>query len=293
MKRDITAFELGASLYLPATHKNLFSVAVEGKYPQARSIIIDFEDAIFDEEMEDAELNLIWALKHLEAQALLIFIRPRSIEHLKVLLALEDIDKVDGFVLAKCDSNNMQEYFSILEKRAFWVMPVLESKEVFDPLKLAIIKEFFVKRQKDILTLRFGGEDLSSHLGLKRQCDDILYDFYPIVQLLSNIVLSFKSEGFNITAPVFACFKNKKGFTKELTEDLKMGLFGKTVIHPSQITLAHKLYAVTADELKQAQKVLDGNACAIMESDGLMLETIPHRRWAKGIKIRERLYGLI
>ena len=46
-------------------------------------------------------------------------------------------------------------------------------------------------------------------------------------------------------------------------------------------------------ELAQAKKVLDKDASAIMESDGMMLETIPHRRWAKGIIMRERLYGLV
>ena len=58
MKRDIECFHLGATLYLPAIHKNLFAVALEGKYPQARSIIIDFEDAIFESDMFEAEKNL-------------------------------------------------------------------------------------------------------------------------------------------------------------------------------------------------------------------------------------------
>ena len=172
-------------------------------------------------------------------------------------------------------------------------MPVLESIEIFDSSKVALIKTFLLEHQKQILTLRFGGEDLSSYLGLKRQCEDILYDFYPLQQLLSNVVLNFKSSGFNITAPVFACFKNEQGFLKELREDLKMGLFGKTVIHPSQIVLAHKAYAVSDVELKQAQKVLAKGATAIMESDGMMLETIPHRRWARAIIIRKELYGVV
>lgn len=293
MKRDITAFHLGATLYLPAIHKNLRAVAVDTKYPQVKSIIIDFEDAIFDEDMEYASKNIEKLLADIPPQELLVFIRPRSLEHLQTLLELKNIDKIDGFVLAKCDTQNMKAYFWSLKDRAFWVMPVLESPEIFDASKVSSMKAFFLEHQEQILSLRFGGEDLSSYLGLKRQCEDILYDFYPLQHLLSNIVLNFKSTGFNITAPVFACFKNQEGFVKELLEDLKMGLFGKTVIHPSQISLAHKAYAVSASELEQAHKVLSRDATAIMASGGMMLETIPHRRWAKGIMIRKELYGVV
>lgn len=293
MKREITAFHLGASLYLPAIHKNLFAVAVEGKYPQVKSIIIDFEDAIFDDDLQTAHSNLSSVLAKLPKQELLVFIRPRSIEHLEDLLLLDAIEKIDGFVLAKCDTQNMQAYFSLLSDKVFWLMPVLESTEVFEADKLRQIKSFFIEHKEQILSLRFGGEDLSSYLGLKRQCEDIFYDFHPLKHLLSTVVLTFKSVGFNITAPVFACFKNKSGFVKELQEDLKMGLFGKTVIHPSQIALAHKNYGITTEELEQAKKVLSEDATAIMASDGMMLETIPHRRWARGIITREGLYGVV
>ena len=230
MQRDINAFHLGATLYLPAIHKNLRAVALNAKYSQAKSIIIDFEDAIFDEDMLQATKNITELLAEITQQELLIFIRPRSLDHLQTLLELEHIDKIDGFVLAKCDTQNMKEYFLPLQEKAFWIMPVLESTEIFDSSKIALIKAFLLEHQKQILTLRFGGEDLSSYLGLKRQCEDIIYDFYPLQQLLSSIVLNFKSLGFNISAPVFACFKNEQGFLKEVREDLKMGLFGKTVI---------------------------------------------------------------
>ena len=206
---------------------------------------------------------------------------------------MDGIDKIDGFVLAKCDTQNMHHYFKELSKRAFWVMPVLESKEMFDSAKVEEIKYFLSQHHEQILTLRFGGEDLSSYLGLKRGCDDILYDFYALTQLLSSLVLTFKSEGFNITAPVFACFKNVEGFKRELHEDLKMGLFGKTVIHPSQLVLANEAYKVSNEESTQAHKVMDKDAKAIMASDGMMLETIPHRRWAKGVLMREELYGVV
>lgn len=292
MQRAITPYHLGATLYLPATHKNLYGVSIESKYPQAKSIIIDFEDAIFDADFKVATAEFEKLLADIPNQDLLIFVRPRCVKHLKKLLKLKHIDKLDGFVLAKCDTKNMKNYFNLLLHKAFWVMPVLESVEVFDTAKLKKIKSYFLKQKKKILTLRFGGEDLSSSLGLKRQCEDILYDFYPMTQLLSSLVLMFKNSDFNLTAAVFTCFKNSEGYIKEVEQDLKMGLFGKTVIHPSQIALAHELYKVSPTELNQANLVLDKDAKAIMASEGQMLETIPHRRWAKGIKIRESLYGV-
>ncbi len=292
MKRDITPYHLGASLYLPANHKNLFAVAVRKKYPEVKSIIIDFEDAIYDEDLHDASKNLTELLAIIPKQALLIFIRPRSVDHLHALLLLEGIKKIDGFVLAKCDTTNMHAYFDQLHDQPFWLMPVLESPQVFEPAKLFEIKQFLMQHHKQILSLRFGGEDLSSYLGMKRQCEDVLYDFYPLVQLLSTLVLQFKSAGFNLTAAVFACFKNETGFIKEVAQDLKMGLFGKTVIHPSQVHLSNEAYKITQEELSQAEKVMAENTKAIMASDGMMLETVVHRRWAKGVMMRKELYGV-
>jgi citrate lyase beta subunit len=293
MKRDVSPYHLGASFYLPATHKNLYAVLCQQKYTHLRSIIIDFEDAIDSHEVGQSTYRFQEILDVLTTQEFLVFVRPRDLAHLHELLTLKHIDKMDGFVLAKCDTTNMHEYFSCFINKRFWLMPVLESKEVFESAKLESMKNFFIEHQEMILSLRFGGEDLSSSLGLKRQCEDILYDLHPVKHLLSSVVLQFKPYGFNITAPVFTCFKNEDGLAKELREDLKMGLFGKTVIHPKQVDIVHNAYAVKKIELEQARSVMDVDAPAIIASEGSMLETIPHRRWATHILQREKLYGIV
>lgn len=292
MKRDITPYHLGGSLYLPATHKDLLPVVCSGKIPGLKSVIIDFEDAIASAELEAGHEAFERLLKESLNQALLVFVRPRSVKHLKALLRLEGIEKIDGFVLAKCDTTNMQPYFRVLKSQPFWVMPVLESAELFEPKKLSQMERFFSRHFDMILSLRFGGEDISSRLGLKRRCDQTLYDLPAVVQLLSTLVLRFKPKGFNISAPVFTCFKNGEGFGDEVVNDLNMGLFSKTLIHPSQVEAVNRLYRPTLDEYESALKVTQKDASALISHNGMMLETVPHRRWAQAVLMRKELYGV-
>jgi len=276
---------------MPATHKNVRKVLLENYYPFVQSVILDFEDAISQEEFEKfSDISLL--LSELPKQKLLVFIRPRDNQHLQKLLALPDIGKVDGFVLAKFDTKTMKRSMKQIPKGKFWVMPVLESSELFDKKKLEKISKFLVKKTDEILMLRFGAEDLSTHLGLKRNCETMLYDLPPLSLLLNQLILHFKPLGFAISAGVYTCFSNESGFKKEVEKDLLCGLFGKTLIHPKQSQLLHELYKVDAKDLDSATQSLKDDAKAIFSHEGMMIESVPHRRWAQAIIKRSEVYGV-
>ena len=290
MKRAISPLELGGSLYIPANHKNLFAVCVERKYPQVRSVIIDFEDALDGCDYELALTQFAALLEVLPSQELLVFVRTQSHEDLKRFLVLPAIDKLDGFVLAKCTLAVWHSSIKLFKRDTFWLLPVLETSEILYEHTRKALCDAFIKNKDTILTLRFGGEDLSVLLGIKKAKDETLYDYTLLTHLLDSVRLSFAP--FNLTAPVFTYYKDKENFLREAQEDLRHGLFGKTLIHPDQALWLEEVYKVSQAHLTMAQKLLCEDATAIMSSEGAMLETVPHRIWAVRIQKQAGVYGV-
>ncbi|TOJ29084.1 ATP-binding protein, partial [Vibrio parahaemolyticus] len=124
-------FQLGASLYTPATNKNLLK-ELDGLKSESKSMIVDTEDAVSEERLEEALENLEAALKKTVDKSKikkLRFIRPRNSTVLKRILKMEGVEKIDGFVLPKCTIDSSIIYREILENcgMSFGVMPTIES----------------------------------------------------------------------------------------------------------------------------------------------------------------------
>jgi len=294
MLRDISAIELGGTLYIPATHKNVFGICNENKYPDLRSCIIDTEDAIISDDLDKAIQNISTMLETYEPSSLKVFIRPRNTHILQELLQIKNIEKIDGFSLPKFSTEVMREYAQILSLsgKKFYIMPVLESLDIFSREKLKEIREFISTCTIPILTLRLGGEDMMNYLGLKRECEDNIYSLLGPAQVIADVINTFKPFGFNISATVFNCISQDAMFQKNVKEDLKQGLIGKTIIHPNQIDPINQAYKVTKDELEMATKMLDKTTDAIIVKNGQMGEKFAHGSWAKIILLRYKFYGL-
>ena len=70
MIRNLSPIQLGGTLYIPATHKNVDAVCNENKFPELRSCIIDTEDAIGEDELERALENISNMLQAYELKEL-------------------------------------------------------------------------------------------------------------------------------------------------------------------------------------------------------------------------------
>ena len=294
MIRDISPIQLGGSLYIPATHKNVFAVCNEHKYPALRSCIIDTEDAILADDLDSALENISKMLDAYKPSALCVFIRPRNPHILQKILQLKNIEKIDGFSLPKYSTEVMKEYSQIisLSQRKFYIMPVLESHDLFSIKKLESIRDFLLKCKIPTLTLRLGGEDMMNYLGLKRKCEDNIYSLVGPAQVIANVINTFKPFGFNVSATVFNCIKQGELFEQNILEDLKQGLMGKTIIHPNQIKPINNAYKVSQDEFEMAKKMLDKQTDAIIVHKGQMGEKFAHGSWAKTTLLRQKYYGL-
>ena len=282
--------DLGATLFVPSTHKNLPQILNKDKYPKLKSVVIDAEDGIDDDKFQDADDIIKNTLKNYRKTSLLVFIRPKDSKHLKEILSYEKIEKLDGFILPKFSLDNAEVYLDLLRDTKHQFMPSVEGEELFDTDALKRLKERLIPFKERIIVIRFGLEDMLRQLSMKRGCKYSLFDYAVTASVVGSFLAIFKSSGFAVSGAVYPCFKDKDGFIRDAKRDLREGLFSKTIIHPSQIDLLHEIYKVSKDEYEQAKK-LTKSSNAVINIDGKMGEVKTMSPYAKEILKRAELYG--
>ncbi len=288
----ISHIELGGTLFIPATHKDLKAVVCGEKYPTLRSVVVDTEDSVSEDEFPVAMNCVREMLNGFKQSSVFVFLRPRNIEVLNKFLTCGNIDKIDGFVLPKFTLENGDRYLALLQNFPHAkIMPSIEGKELFEQSKLLKLRDKLLPYKSKIILIRFGLEDMLRQLKMRRGCEDSIFDFSVTNAVLGNFIAVFKSAGFEISGGVYPCFKDIEGFKKDVLRDLKEGLFSKTIIHPNQINIINELYKVSKKEFKEALE-LTKSPHAIFSQNGKMAETTTMNPHAKMILKREKVYGL-
>jgi len=289
--KKINYIELGATLFIPANHKNLQDVAFGIKYPTLKSLLIDLEDSVSEVDLEDAVEKLKNILDTLDEKKLFIFVRPRDSKNLKQLLQFENIRKIDGFILPKFSLENASKYLNLLEKTDFSFMPSIEGAELFDVNKLIKLKDILLPYKDKIILIRFGLEDMLRQLKMKRKASESIFDFSVTSFILGQFLSIFKSAGFGVSGGVYPYFKDEKCFLDDISRDLKEGLFTKTIIHPNQIEPLNNLYKVKEQELDDALEILF-NDKSIFNQDGKMAEKVTMTPYSQDIVTKSFIYGI-
>ena len=295
MKQISHAIELGATMYVPATHPQLWEVTQGIRYPELRSIVVCLEDAVLEKDIQLAMLNLKQLLLKIEEQpkfnqTIAIFIRPRHPEMAKHILDWQLNHTFNGFVLPKFTLANLEVWKNICSKDMS-LMPTLETAEYFDSHYLAEIKSALKYDFPSVLCLRIGGNDLMSCLNLRRPKNHTIYQT-PIGQLIPQMVGQLIPAGFSLSAPTFEHFENLDLLKQEIALDHQYGLFTKTAIHPTQLGVIHQALKVDFQDFQDAKMIADIDAKSVFKSHGSMLEPATHRNWAKLILKRAELFGI-
>lgn len=291
-------WNLGASLYVPATRTDITAVALGEKLAHARSLIFCTEDSIREEDVPLALDNLSVMLSQIHrTPGRLKFIRVRNPQVLETLLALRNIERIDGFVLPKLTADNLDDYVSLFAKMGhrttdFHLMPTLETKEVFDPDAMRALCTQLSRPgvREAILCLRIGGNDLLNLLGVRRSRHRTIYES-ALGPTMANLVTIFRPNGFNLTSPVCEFLYDHEVLKRELEMDIEFGIYAKTAIHPDQIALIEQAYAPGEQDARMAEAILTPDAPAVFNMYGTMCEVATHAEWAKGVIARGRRYG--
>ncbi|MGV8893634.1 MAG: HpcH/HpaI aldolase/citrate lyase family protein [Burkholderiaceae bacterium] len=285
---------LGATLYVPATHKDLLQIANGELLGELRSVIFCTEDAVADSELSYSLFNLSLVLQQMiERPSTERFVRVRNPDVMERVLEMPGAEKLTGFVLPKATRHNFDAYFKQVRKTGFMLMPTLETAEVFDEAEMKLFRQCLEQPgvRDHILALRIGGNDLLALLGIRRPRNMTIYRT-PLGPVISRLVTTFRPYGFALTSPVFEHLDNPTLLSQEMEEDLAHGMVGKTAIHPSQIALIEQHYRVPSTDVEVAMRIMDADSPAVFKMHDSMCEVATHRTWAHRVVEQARVFGI-
>lgn len=241
-ERKMLQYCLGATMYMPGT-KDFSKEIIGKKYPGLTSMVMCFEDACKEDDVEKAEQNSIELLdclcEKLNEGSLdykdipLIFFRVRSVEqfkHFSKMLKPKHIKIIAGINFPKFNRENGEEYFGYLKElnekfgEIIYGMPIIEdSKVAFKETRmeeLIGIREILNSYKEIVLNIRVGGTDFSSCFGVRRGIDYTIYDIITVRDCLMDILNVFtRNNDYTVSGPVWEYFRiNKSMKFKEISE---------------------------------------------------------------------------
>ena len=246
---------LGGTLYMPSTRAVMERI-VSGELPDVKSMVMCFEDAIREEDIEQGEANVLSQLSYLREQVRsgaikdedvpLICLRVRTVqqfERFSKRLTPELADLLTGFVFPKFYSNNARQYLDLLVDlnarfgTPLFGMPILEGRSIAyresSDGELSLLQSVLRDYHHLILNIRVGGTDFSSLFGVRRGIGSSVYDIMTVREALAGIMNYFGrvEEDYVISAPVWEYFLAYKG--DDLKKIMKVDLHRSLRTHSS------------------------------------------------------------
>ncbi|MFC5236469.1 HpcH/HpaI aldolase/citrate lyase family protein [Pseudonocardia zijingensis] len=234
---ELLSVALGATLYMPASRPALAADVTKQAAAGVTSVVVCLEDAIADEDLVEAEANLVSAFADLWEQAgselPLLFVRVRAPEQIPALVARlgPAAGLLDGFVLPKFTAALGARYLAAVDAAdalrgsatdrgapPLRLMPVIESGAVLYAEtrveELTRLRDLLHGARHRILAVRLGATDLCALYGLRRSPDLSIYDVKVVSDLIADVVNVLgraDGSGFTVTGPVWEYFGQEAG----------------------------------------------------------------------------------
>jgi len=238
-------------IFVPGNNQRFLEKA---KNLQADIVCFDLEDSVPDNEKINARKLIKSALKSRKSYTSSIFVRTNSPSSGKIPSDLKEIIQhgIDGIVIPKV--NNIQEMKEIekilskLEKtrklKPIQIIPSIESTEgVVNAYSIAS----FGKR---ISAMVFGVFDLLNDLGVEYTKDSEGAKYSR-----RKIPVDGRAAGIHVIDAIWQDLKDSKGLERDCKIGKSLGYSGKSIIHPDQISVVHKLFHPNKSEILWAEKV--------------------------------------
>ena len=127
---------------------------------------------------------------------------------------------------------------------------------------------------------RFGGFILGTNDIARETGAAMAPGRWPMLSWLSQCVLAARAHGLAIIDSVYNDFRDLDGLRAECEQGVRMGMDGKTVIHPAQIDIVNAAFAPSAESIAEAEKIVAAFALpenrdkAVISLDGRMVESL-------------------
>jgi len=238
-------------IFVPGNNPRFLEKA---KKLQADIVCFDLEDSVPDNKKANARKLIKSALKSRKSYGSSIFVRTNSPASGKIPSDLKEIVQkgIDGIVIPKVnnikDMKTIEKILSGLEKtrklKPIQIIPSIESAE-------GVVNTFSIASfGKRVSAVVFGVFDLLNDLGIE-------YTKEPEGAKYSRAKIPVDAHAAGVAAidAIWQDLKDSKGFEKDCKIGKSLGYSGKSIIHPDQISVVHKLFHPNKSEILWAEKV--------------------------------------
>lgn len=147
-----------------------------------------------------------------------------------------------------------------------------------------------VQMRNSLSCLAVGTNDIAKETGVATTNNR----FY-LMPWLMNIVLAAKHGNVQVLDGVWNDFKNTEGFEAETIHSAAMGFDGKTLIHPSQLEPANRIFSPNPADVARAREIIAAFELAenaqqgVINLGGEMVERLHLEQAQKLIELAERI----
>ncbi|OZB18065.1 MAG: CoA ester lyase [Hyphomonas sp. 34-62-18] len=280
-------------LYMPGANTRALEKARE---IPADTLILDLEDAVAPEAKEEARAAILAAVSQGGYGKREIVIRmngldtPWGHEDLKAIAT----SGAHAVLAPKVTGHRDIERLSQLLKEAgapdtmaLWVM-------IETPLAILNIQEIAAARKSTHLTtFVMGTNDLAKEYRARMTADRLA--FQAALQLT---IAAARAYGLTAIDGVYNDIKNESGFRDECEQGRDLGFDGKTLIHPSQVDEANRIFAPSPHDVEQAKAVIEAFADpanagkGVLKVNGKMTELLHLEEARRVVEMDEAIRAL-
>ncbi|MCW2666234.1 MAG: putative acyl-CoA lyase [Frankiales bacterium] len=253
-------------LYMPSSNARALEKA---KALPADAIIFDLEDAVAPDAKEAAREQACAAVASGEYGGRELTIRSNGLDtpwgeaDLRAAAAVGPaavvVPKVSGVA-------HLREVAALVGDTPIWAM-VETPVAIFDIRAIAAFEQ--------VAVLVMGTNDLAKELRA-----GLVPGRFPLLPHLATALLGAREAGKAILDGVYNDVKDLEGFEVECRQGAELGFDGKTLVHPTQVEVANRVWAPSQDEITHARRVIEAFEQAeaqgkgVVTVDGRMIENL-------------------
>src|SRR5690554_1939449 len=249
-------------LYMPGSNTRALE---KGRSLPADGLILDLEDAVAPDAKAEARQNIVAALQQGGYGRREIIVRINGLDTEWGHADLEVMARAGAhaLLLPKVESAEMVRQAEALLHAAgapenMSIMCMMETP-------LGILKAAEIAAASPRLScLVMGTSDLVKDLNARHTPERL-----PVLTSLSLCVLAARANGLAIVDGVHLDLNDEEGFEAQCRQGRQLGFDGKTLIHPKTIAKANEIFGPSAEEVAEAQRIIEAHAAALAAGQGV------------------------
>jgi citrate lyase subunit beta/citryl-CoA lyase len=248
---------LRSVLYLPASNERALEKA---KTLPADALILDLEDAVAPDAKESARERACAAVGSGEYGERTLTVRCNGLDTPwgAADLAAAAAARPAAVVVPKVSGSEHVERIAAVLGPDLRIWAMVET-----PAGVFSARDISAHPQVDVLVL--GTNDLAKELRAS-----LVPGRAPLLPHLSTVLLAAREAGVLALDGVYNDVRDLEGLEAECRQGAELGFDGKTLVHPSQVEVANRVWAPDEAEVQHAHRVIEAFTAAEREGRGVV-----------------------